>query len=564
MCATNAQKALGAFYTDEKIARFLVGWAVRSSSERILDPCFGGAVFLETALELLSRLGNGESARVTGVELEAAAYDRASRLLAGAPRTLEPDLILGDFFSIAPRLERLFTAVVGNPPFVRYQKFSGEGRRMALSLARASGVELSRLSSSWAPFIIASVQCLKAGGRLAMVVPAEICHAAYARPVLGFLLRSFRSVTLLTFRERPFSHLSQDTMLLLADDRQWPNPRAAGGLDLKLLDVSSAEALALLDPIDPGGAASAEPLDCTGLLSGETRFVTQYMPLSTRHLYSEISTAKGVTRLGTLAGVGIGYVTGANSFFHLDRRLMEEFSIPSSCTLRAVTRSAHLRGLTYRGQDWGEDWGRGERSRLLYLPEDLADLPPGVRTYLARGESRGVAHTYKCRVRKPWYRVPHVFQPDAILTYMSGTSPRLVANEAGVVVPNTLHALRVSPDAPETRWLALSFQSSLSQLSAEIEGHSMGGGLLKMEPQEAERVLLCHPARAGEVADDVEALLRSDRLDEARGIVDRFLLIEHLGLSRRECHLLSDGTRQLRERRLKRGRGRKLESCAGG
>lgn len=85
-----------------------------------------------------------------------------------------------------------------------------------------------------------------------------------------------------------------------------------------------------------------------------------------------------------------------------------------------------------------------------------------------------------------------------------------------------------------------------------------------MEPQEAERILLCHPARAGEVADDVEALLRSDRLDEARGIVDRFLLIEHLGLSRRECHLLSDGTRQLRERRLKRGRGRKLESCAGG
>src|SRR5690242_13955132 len=45
----NDPKALGAFYTDAQVAEFLVWWAVRSRAETVIDPSFGGGVFLRAA-----------------------------------------------------------------------------------------------------------------------------------------------------------------------------------------------------------------------------------------------------------------------------------------------------------------------------------------------------------------------------------------------------------------------------------------------------------------------------------------------------------------------------------
>jgi adenine-specific DNA methylase len=89
-------------------------------------------------------------------------------------------------------------AIVGNPPFIRYQRFNGDLRKYALKICRQVGVDLPELSSSWAPFLIHATQFLKLGGRLAMVVPAEINHAAYAIPVIQYFLEKFRSIRTIT------------------------------------------------------------------------------------------------------------------------------------------------------------------------------------------------------------------------------------------------------------------------------------------------------------------------------------------------------------------------------
>src|SRR3954466_4942721 len=39
-------KAFGAFYTDAQIAEFLAWWAIRERGDTVLDPSFGGGVFL--------------------------------------------------------------------------------------------------------------------------------------------------------------------------------------------------------------------------------------------------------------------------------------------------------------------------------------------------------------------------------------------------------------------------------------------------------------------------------------------------------------------------------------
>ncbi len=46
-------KALGAYYTDSQVADFLVWWAVRNVTDTVLDPSFGGGVFLRSACKRL-------------------------------------------------------------------------------------------------------------------------------------------------------------------------------------------------------------------------------------------------------------------------------------------------------------------------------------------------------------------------------------------------------------------------------------------------------------------------------------------------------------------------------
>jgi hypothetical protein len=126
---------------------------------------------------------------------------------------------------------------------------------------------------------------------------------------------------------------------------------------------------------------------------------------------------------------------------------------------------------------------------LLLNLRGVEPLPKSVREYLNTDAGRLARDRYKCRNRSPWYAVPDVKVPDAFLSYMSGTSPTLVANKARCVCTNSVHAVRLNRgyniEEIQTCW-----ESLLCQLSCEIEGHPLGGGVLKLEPGEAANVRL--------------------------------------------------------------------------
>ena len=116
-------KAFGAFYTGAVVAEFLVRWAVRGPNDTVIDPSFGGGVFLRAAAAQLDKLGGTSKGQVYGVELDEEVYARVFRELKGVS---PGNLIRSDFFTVEPTLLPKLDAVVGNPPFIRYQSFSGE------------------------------------------------------------------------------------------------------------------------------------------------------------------------------------------------------------------------------------------------------------------------------------------------------------------------------------------------------------------------------------------------------------------------------------------------------
>jgi hypothetical protein len=451
-----------------------------------------------------------------------------------------------DFFELHPDILGQFDAVVGNPPFIRFHRFVGRARSRALAAARAAGIRLTALSSAWAPFLAHATQFVKPGGRLAMVAPAELLHAAYALPVLGHICRAFGRTVIITFERRLFPDLSQDTVLVLCDGR------GKAFRELRLLNLADVPQLETLTQVDPGFEAG-RPLPVEPLVSGRQRAILYLLPDATRELYVHLQEHAGVSRLGDWSTATIGYVTGNNGFFHLSSRDAERLGIPPRYLRRAVRRADDLEGLCYTDDDWLAASARGAACNVLALPADSAVLPRAVRSYVKDGEAQRVHLAYKCAARRPWYSVPGLEPPDAFLSYMVHVDLAFSVNHAQAVAPNSLLVVRRRPATPAAENIAVAMTTHLAALSAEVQGHSLGGGLLKLEPGEAARLALPTPSRVpGSLFSELDALLRAGRRDEAHRVADAAMLRNTLGLSARDCTRLSDGARMLRQRRLYR------------
>ena len=108
---------------------------------------------------------------------------------------------VSDFFLLART--GTYDAVVGNPPYVRYQDFSGTARSRSREAALRAGVPLTGLASSWAAFTVHAALFLRAGGRLGLAA-GELLTVNYAAEVRRFLMERFARVRLVLFTERVF------------------------------------------------------------------------------------------------------------------------------------------------------------------------------------------------------------------------------------------------------------------------------------------------------------------------------------------------------------------------
>ena len=216
MDTSELRKARGAFFTPPEIAHYLVRWAVRSPRDRVLEPSCGEASFLLAAADRLLVIGAHPPRwrdQLHGIEIHPASARNAVTRLRDAG--FDASVVAADFFDHEPPTS--YEAVIGNPPFVRYQSFSGEARTRGLEAALAQGVRLSGLANAWAAFVVKAALHLAPEGRLALVLPAELLSVNYAQEVRRFLLRRFGRIRLVMFEERIFPGVLEEVVLLLAE-----------------------------------------------------------------------------------------------------------------------------------------------------------------------------------------------------------------------------------------------------------------------------------------------------------------------------------------------------------
>lgn len=541
------RKARGAFFTPPAIADFLADWAVAGDpTAKVLDPTCGEAVFLIAAGERLRAHGatpEQVAAQVTGIDLHRLSLEAARDLL--KDRDLAATLLEFDFYDVRTPAELgglgWQDAVIGNPPFVRYQKHKGEARTKALRAALAQKVRLSGLASSWAATLVHSSAFLKADGRLAMVVPAELLTVGYAEPVRRWLRERFAAVNLVMFDRLQFEHATEQVVLLVA--------RGSGGCDaFSVFHVDTADDLAGLHALDGFGVTPA----------AEGKWTDLILPLEVRRLFKRVTTER-MKPLGGYGAPELGTVTGANRFFALSEATRHEYQLEERLLTRLCPPGTkHLHGFGFSRAAWEDLRVRGERVWLLH--PSAAARSAGLRRYIAEGERLGLHLNYKCAIREPWWRPPAVTPPDLFFTYMSHRYPRLISNTAGVTFTNSMHGVRLSEGVPECAGEALPVlcMNSATMLGAEVLGRSYGGGVLKMEPREAASLPVpsfpaCEAAwcRLKLERARLDQLLKNGDWEAVVARVDAVLLVDVLRLVPEEVHALRRATEQLRARRMK-------------
>ncbi len=298
---------------------------------------------------------------------------------------------------------------------------------------RAEGLAPSRLTNAWVPFVVAAVVAAKQGGRIGLVVPAELLQVGYAALLRSYLVDRCSEITIVSFRGLVFPGILQEVVLLLAT-------KGDGPARVRTVEADDADGLAALDMT--GTAARAR-------LHESEKWTKYYLGPDAIELMREARVGKRLAPLGTYADVNVGVVTGRNSFFTLsekeasDRRILR-YTVP------LLSRSAQIRGITFGADDLAADAQKSLRTRLLAVPADL-DLArhPDLAAYIVLGEEHNVPDGYKCSIRTPWWSVPSVKAPDGFMLRQVSSHVQLTANDVGAQarIPCTGYTC-----GPASRW----------------------------------------------------------------------------------------------------------------
>jgi adenine-specific DNA-methyltransferase len=543
-----SQKLRGGYYTPVSLARYVCEWALRDGQEKVLEPSAGDGNFLAA---INDAAGSKGGVRVTAVEINREEITKARARAVTLPK-IAVTWRNEDFFTAYRKLPKNFDVVVGNPPFIRFQNFDADSRDTAFDHLRKHGYRPTKLANAWAAFVQLSIELLRPGGRLAMVIPAELLQVKYAAELRERITQMFDHVVLVTFQKLVFEEIQQEVVLLLAEGK-----RLSAGDHSVVHTVEFADAESLFSVTSLSEVIAHTPEKHA---REDVKWTALFLPDAAFANLEKAYRSDGVRKLGDLAKVEVGIVTGRNSFFVIDNEQARNVHL-NGYSQPLVGRTSSLRSICFDKKDFVAH-GEKHPSILIDLngvPEEK--LSDELVDYIRQGELAGVHNGYKCSIRKRWYDVPSIYVPDAFLFRQIHDAPLLVANKARATSTDTIHRVRFH-DKIVAETVAASFCNSLTFAWAEVCGRSYGGGLLELEPREALELPIPLDAAAAIDKRKLDRILRKHGLGAALDYTDPILLGDGLGMSVDEIRAVRKCWVQLRDRRKNRKHPTKATNSA--
>lgn len=527
------QKLRGGYYTPGDLAGFLVRWVAGVNPKSILEPSCGDGVFFQN---IAVDVGDPTmiAFEIDGEEAQKACERATASGLTNV--TVKADDFLGWALQTIEEGEFRFDAVVGNPPFIRYQYLPPTFQDLAAKIFSALDCTFTKHTNAWVPFIMASFALLQPGGRLAMVVPAEIIHVMHARSLRAYLAANSRRITIVDPEELWFAGTLQGAVLLLAEKKRPINDRAEG------LGIYPVRGRQFINANPEAVFNAPAPVDGKTM---EHKWTTALLEPQTRYVLNGLVGVKSIRRFDEVAQVDVGIVTGANKFFLVADQTVQQFGL-HEWAHPMFGRSEHCPGTIYDIAQHHANAAKGLPTNFLWFKDKGPEVSPTANAYIQRGECAKLNMRYKCRIREPWYAVPSVYATEVGMLKRSHDTPRLILNEMRAFTTDTAYRIRVKQGSANQ--LVFNFINPLTALGAELEGRHYGGGVLELVPSEIERlpIPLAPAAQA-----DVRSLDTAVRSLTMETVLERqsAVVLGAIGVSKSDQADLLNAWKKLRDRR---------------
>lgn len=534
----SAQKLRGGYYTPPFLAHYLAKWVAEMAPKTIFEPSCGDGVFLEALSAHVS-----DEAKITAIEIE---RQEAKKAIARTHSDREPstNIICANFlewYLQANRSECQFDAIVGNPPFIRYQYLAKKDQAFSEQIFKKHCLPFTRHTNAWVPFVVACISLLRPKGRIAMVLPAEILHVLHAQSLRNYVGQNCRRITIIDPQEIWFDGTLQGAVLFLAEKKRNAAEHSIG------LGIISTVGKHFLEK-------SPSEYKDTNYINGKTvegKWTRALLYPKELEAFEDAASRSSVHRFGDIASVDVGLVTGANRFFLVNdatikRHNLAEWSHPM------FGRSSHCPGILYDARQHQENSRHGLPSNFLWFDvNNVGDLSEDALKYIYAGEQENLHKRYKCRMRSPWFKVPSVYLTSVGMLKRAHDAPRLIYNEIGAYTTDTAYRIEARQCNPKK--LVYCFLNSLTALSAELEGRHYGGGVLELVPSEIERLHIPIPSKTRTALKCLDNMVRTIHAAEILVEQDKKIL-KDAGLSSSQIACIQDSWHRLRYRRQRLSR----------
>lgn len=460
-------KLLGSYYTPFRTVRFMRDYLAREHKiyGRVLEPSVGDGRFVD-AFE------KEDFQSFIAVEL----IEEKVRQLRNKRYSDRVEIVADDFLSFSEKTNEKYQLIIGNPPYINIKNMEDDSKEKAREICEKYQLPCSLMQNMWVAFVLAAVSCLERDGTIFFVLPMEFLQVQYAEKIRLFLEEHFDTIHILSFKERMFPEIEQESCLVYLTnefkDQPYINFKMYAKLDSNIPYYCSK--IERNKPLKKWTNAilSDADIDLLNLIDSKYKKISEVCDASP------------------------GIVTGANNEFILTKQQVKQLEC-QEFILPTISKSNILNGqfiLTWNVvQKIGE---KGNRIYLLNLSHvDEKNFPQPLKEYLTViGEKENASkiklkNRYKCRNRKPWYGVPIVRNGDLFFFKRYDRIPRICVNEADIYTTDIAYNMRLN-SAYDKGSMAFCFYNSLTLTQCEFYGRYYAGGVSELTPSEFKRLAI--------------------------------------------------------------------------
>jgi len=478
-------------FTPEAVADAMVSALRPRADERFLEPCIGGGSLVRAlALRGIPK----EAIRGLDLDRDPQRSDRYARVIRDV-----------DFLDWSARTKERFDKIIANPPFLALSHLPASLRKNALQVVDPFSRRRITLGGNyWQAFLCAAISLLARNGSLCFLLPAAWDYTNYARTLREELPNHFEHVDVHRSCSPLFDRVREGSVVLVARGFRRANRT------FRRIEHSTVEQL-------------------LGSLANENHLASSCAAAGPR-----LQPKTRVTKLGDLARIRIGAVTGDSGYFLLTEQERRNRNIPIRCCVKVLTRSSQLRAAAITQRLWNRLRDEGERV-WLFRPEGKGLNHKSVQRYLRLKPENAACNRqrFKIQCRSPWYRTILPTDVDGFLSGMSSQGPWIAFSRMRELsATNTLYVVTFSKakTPAEKAAVGLSLLTTSAREALSKVGRRYADGLLKYEPGDLENVEVPLVARLKGVSvryRRVIAKLLDGEVSEAQRLADEWVFDSH-------------------------------------